>query len=334
MTDLRVGDTVEIKTSDEILATLDSRGTLEDLPFMPEMLKYCGQQHKVYKRADKTSQYITSPRFSSRRMLRTVHLEGLRCNGEYHDGCDAFCLLYWKDAWLKRVGTKNNKVHSDREDEVSSTDKSQKLDNIECTIDRLLLSTKIPMDPLNSSKEKYFCQVTEVINASSELKRWDLRQYYRDLRSGNICVKDFAKWAPLEILNWAYGRITGRRIYPFIDGRFTQRAKTPFETLNLQVGDYVKIKSLEEILLTLDINFKNRGLLFTEELIPYCGKTSRVTKIVKRIVNEANREMVSFPNICIILEDVICTGQVSNKRLFCPKSCYPYWREIWLRKIY
>ena len=57
MLDLRVGDTVEVKSREEIFATLDSRGALEALPFMPEMLKYCGQQYKVYKRADKTSQY-------------------------------------------------------------------------------------------------------------------------------------------------------------------------------------------------------------------------------------------------------------------------------------
>jgi hypothetical protein len=34
----RPGDLVEVKTPDEILATLDADGTLDRLPFMPEMV--------------------------------------------------------------------------------------------------------------------------------------------------------------------------------------------------------------------------------------------------------------------------------------------------------
>ena len=41
---LRVGDLVEVRSADEIMATLDERGELENLPFMPEMLKFCGQR--------------------------------------------------------------------------------------------------------------------------------------------------------------------------------------------------------------------------------------------------------------------------------------------------
>src|SRR5262245_31670104 len=98
---LRVGDLVEIRSESEILATLDEAGTLDALPFMPEMLKYCGQRVRVYKRADKTCDTIEYS--GSRRMLNTVHLEGLRCNGSAHGGCQAGCLLFWKEAWLLRV---------------------------------------------------------------------------------------------------------------------------------------------------------------------------------------------------------------------------------------
>src|SRR6266849_5955985 len=41
---LRVGDVVEVRSEQEILETLDARGTLEGLPFMPEMLKYRGKR--------------------------------------------------------------------------------------------------------------------------------------------------------------------------------------------------------------------------------------------------------------------------------------------------
>ncbi len=52
--DLRAGDLVEVRSEDEILRTLDSRGTLDSLPFMPEMLPFCGKRFRVSKRADVT----------------------------------------------------------------------------------------------------------------------------------------------------------------------------------------------------------------------------------------------------------------------------------------
>ena len=50
---LRVGDLVEVRSADEIMATLDERGELENLPFMPEMLKVRGQRLTVDKVAHK-----------------------------------------------------------------------------------------------------------------------------------------------------------------------------------------------------------------------------------------------------------------------------------------
>jgi hypothetical protein len=333
MASLRAGDAVEVRSKDEILATLDSKGALEGLPFMPEMLKYCGQQYKIYKRADKTGQYSNFPGYGSRRMFNTVFLEGLRCDGEHHDECDALCLLYWKEAWLKKSNGNVMKVADRRENETIGLGKSQRTNKSECTLDMLFLSTKVPKDASGKGKERYSCQLTEVMKASSELKWWDFRQYYRDLYTRNISLKYFAKWASIAILNWVHQKVRGYRIYPFIDKRLLLRGEIPHEILNLQVGDVVQIKSLEEILQTLDVNMKNKGLMFTKELIPYCGKTSKVIKVVKKSVYDVNGEMIYFPTNCILLEDVICTGTISDKRLFCQKSCYPFWREIWLRKI-
>lgn len=51
---LRAGDLVRIKPLHEILATLDSEGSLDGLPFMAEMVSYCGRTFRVSKRAHKT----------------------------------------------------------------------------------------------------------------------------------------------------------------------------------------------------------------------------------------------------------------------------------------
>jgi hypothetical protein len=39
MLNLRVGELVEVRNAAEILATLDDKGELHALPFMPEMLQ-------------------------------------------------------------------------------------------------------------------------------------------------------------------------------------------------------------------------------------------------------------------------------------------------------
>src|SRR5579863_5800546 len=97
---LRVGDWVEVLSRAEVLATLDQYGQLEGMPFMPEMFAFCGQRFKVYKRAHKTCDTVFPIR--GRRVARAVHLE-TRCDGSAHGGCQAGCLIFWKEAWLKRV---------------------------------------------------------------------------------------------------------------------------------------------------------------------------------------------------------------------------------------
>src|SRR5207253_9194965 len=77
----------------------DERGWLEGLPFMPEMLQYCGQRLQVYKRADKTCDTVVP--WSIRRMENSVHLD-TRCDGSGHGACEAGCLIFWKEVWLKR----------------------------------------------------------------------------------------------------------------------------------------------------------------------------------------------------------------------------------------
>src|SRR4029079_12146115 len=89
----KVGDWVEVRSKKEILATLDSHGQLESMPFMPEMFAFCGRRFQVHKRAHKTCDTVFPVR--SRRVSRTVHLE-TRCDGAAHGGCQASCLLYWK----------------------------------------------------------------------------------------------------------------------------------------------------------------------------------------------------------------------------------------------
>src|SRR5215475_13968890 len=98
---LKAGEWVEVRSKEEILATLDSKGELDGMQFMPEMFAFCGQKLQVFKRAHKTCDTVFPIR--GRRVADTVHLD-TRCDGAAHGGCQAGCLLFWKVAWLKPVG--------------------------------------------------------------------------------------------------------------------------------------------------------------------------------------------------------------------------------------
>ena len=43
----RAGDWIEVLSKEEILGTLDKSGRLDELPFMPQMSKYCGQRFRI-----------------------------------------------------------------------------------------------------------------------------------------------------------------------------------------------------------------------------------------------------------------------------------------------
>jgi len=117
-------------------------------------------------------------------------------------------------------------------------------------------------------------------------------------------------------------------VYPHLEqGQLT---RTPTQTLNLQSGEMVEIKSKDEILQTLDNNNKNRGLWFDVEMLKFCGRRIPVHGQVRKMINERTGKMLHLSNSCIILDGVACNGDFHQ---FCPRSEYMYWREIWLRRV-
>jgi hypothetical protein len=97
---LRRGDAVEVLSEDEIAATLGKNGSLEGLPFTPEMCKYCGHKFRVSNRVDKL---IIEATGRMRRLRNTVILEGATCDGKAHGGCMRTCFLLWKESWLRKI---------------------------------------------------------------------------------------------------------------------------------------------------------------------------------------------------------------------------------------
>jgi hypothetical protein len=74
---------------------------------------------------------------------------------------------------------------------------------------------------------------------------------------------------------------------------------------------------------------------FDREMLPFCGGTFRVRRRIHRFIDErAGGRMVELTkNDCVTLEGVVCSGDLSLRRWFCPRAIYPYWRECWLRRV-
>lgn len=336
---LRAGERVRVKSRQDILATLDQEGMLDRLPFMPEMLQYCGREFTVFKRADKTCD--TLEKSGGRRMMHAVHLEGIRCDGAAHGGCGARCLMFWKEAWLEKTAGGQTSPATTEGGSLGATRSSAPL-----TETQLLATTTRPSVEGAESGDVYRCQVTELRNSTTALSSWDLSQYVRDITSGNIGVGEVLSASAfrlyqrllklpglrvwLAIYDWIQ-KLRGGVPFPYKQGRLV--GKTPSDKLNLQPGELVQIKSHDEILNTLDTNNKNRGLWFDAEQVPYCGKTAKVLCRVEKIINERTGKMMKLPNDCLILEGVYCQAHYSSDRLFCPRSIYSYWREIWLQRV-
>jgi hypothetical protein len=311
------------------------------MPFMPEMLMLCGKKFQVEKSAHKTCDY-SSPTIRSRWVEETVHLK-TRCDGSAHDGCQAGCLLYWKDAWLKSAtdSSQGGKQSSSQQTAASTP-------RVGCTEADLFANTKVE-DP-NGGPPTYFCQTTEIPFATKDLEWWDLRQYFQDYWSGNVSLGRIVRGFIYSMyynlsqagiglgrpMRWFYGKIRflwGGSMWPRTPGVLPEGKPTPTVNLNLQPGELVRVKSHEQILQTVTVDNLNRGMHWDAELVPYCGGTYRVAKRVTKIIHEQTRKMQEMKTPCIILEDVTCQARYSACRMHCPKGMYPYWREIWLERV-
>jgi hypothetical protein len=317
--DFRRGDTVTVRSLAEILATLDADAKLDGLPFMPEMAACCGRSFRVYRRADKTC----VEGLGMRSMRDTVFLDGLRCDGSAHGGCQRGCLFFWKEAWLEpeREGGRG----------LRQAQPSRKAKGETGEPDPALIpnpQSLIPGSPaLPTTKgNRFYCQSTELAAATRDFPPGTLRHFFHDLRTGELGLRRLAYKLWLALLNRVWRLLRGRAFFDQMTG---EQKKTQRAALNLQPGELVEIKSPAEIRATLDARGRNRGLSFDPEMALHCGRRYRVAGPVRQIIAEETGKMVQLTDT-VILEGVVCQGIcVAN----CPRANLLYWREIWLKRV-
>jgi hypothetical protein len=301
----KAGEWVEVLEWEAIEKTLDADGTCDGLPFMPEMLEYIGRRFRVLRYAEKTCLESSDGRFLNRAFLKKdiLHLDGLRCSGADHDGCQRLCLLFWKAAWLRKVRVEQSAVVMN----LPSLDKV-----------RSNLKTR-------ETSTKYFCQATQLEKITRDATREDtISQCFKDLWSGAIGILEMISLILVPLGRRIRNRVFGR---PRLLGTLK---RTPVEHLALQPGDLVEVKSLKEMQGTLDALGRNRGLVCDIELNRYCGKRYRVLTRLDRIITERTAEMRSV-EATVMLEGIpcLCAWTLGG----CPRSDFAYFREIWLKKV-
>jgi hypothetical protein len=301
---LRPGDCVEVKSPGEILQTLDADGTVDRLPFMPEMVDFCGKRFRVSKRVVKTCYYGTSSGMRKFPAEDVVLLEGLRCSGSAHDGCQKACTIFWREAWLRKV------------ENASTIESIVDPESIKWLRSRLKTST---------GPKTYFCQASEILNATIELSHWErFGKVSSEIRAGNCGVLEMAQ----RIVIWLFWKIRKAIVGPYARG---SQKSTPVESLNLRSGEWIEIKPLASITKTLDEKAYNRGLYFTPAMGCLCGEQHRVERKPEKIIVDGTGEMRQLRNT-VFLEDSLC-GCACVAFGGCPRGEFAYWREIWLRRV-
>ena len=311
--DLVVGDEVEIRPWDEIRATLDERGCLEELPFMPEMLAMCGQRAHVFRCVHRIFDYRKSRRM--RHMDRAVLLVGTVCDGSSHGGCEAACHTIWKPAWLRRVapGTVRPPAATTRPEAQGSE----------------VLRFGTQFDPrFDPATPRYACQLTQLHAASQPIDKLILRHFLLPVVSGNVAAAAFVVGWLTHLFNKLQHRRHGIG-FPQFEPPGREPGAASHEEPALQAGDPVQVLSPAEIRATLNERHMHRGMWFEPDMMKHCGHRYRVQAEIRKIVDIVNGEMRTMKTPAYVLRDVHFSGE---RQLFNAQYEPLFWRAAWLRR--
>jgi hypothetical protein len=290
----------------EILATLDADGTLDGLPFMPEMAVYCNRSFRVARRVEKTcvEGFGKTRRFPANDV---VFLDELRCSGIDHDGCKRSCMIFWKEAWLRPAEPHEHPARTDEE--------------VRRKLRREL--------PVKSDATHYVCQSTRLGRATEDFpgkyKPWMVWVALREVRVGNRSLVEAIRL----LVHGIRVHFQKRRLGGDVQLLRGPNVRTPTRSLGLKAGEWVRIRSREEIQATLDRQSKNRGLNMSKAMTLNCGRTYQVLGEFDRMISERTGEMREVKNTVRLKGlECLCYYEFGG----CPRGDLQYFREIWLER--
>ena len=171
----------------------------------------------------------------------------------------------------------------------------------------------------------------ECLTSSSTEKIMNtILKVYQKLRSYTVWhLENMGLWGTLKHALLKTGKAYNPRkseLETIIDSKMLSSDR---DVLNLEPGELVEVRPVEEILALLDNNRKYKGLLWMTGMRKFCGKRYRVLKRVDKILLESNGELRKMRNT-VLLDGVMCDGDEFSG---CNRLCFHFWREAWLRRI-
>jgi hypothetical protein len=97
---LQPGELVEVKSKDEIMATLSPENKNRGMWFDQEQLVYCGTRATVGRQVTRIVDERTGKMI---KLGDCVVLDDVVCLGKYRLACPRAVTPYWREAWLRRV---------------------------------------------------------------------------------------------------------------------------------------------------------------------------------------------------------------------------------------
>ena len=98
---LKKGDTVRVKSVEQIQETLDSWNELKGCQFMDAMKEYCGTTQRVFQTIER---FVDERDYRVKKAKGIVILEKLFCYGTPKYGrCDRACFYFWRNEWLEKI---------------------------------------------------------------------------------------------------------------------------------------------------------------------------------------------------------------------------------------
>jgi hypothetical protein len=176
----------------------------------------------------------------------------------------------------------------------------------------------------------YRCQVTQLVAASRPLSTTDPRPYLNEYTSGNVSLTTFVRVMARASVMQPLHRLS---LLPMPPIKGTSTTSPHSEPLDLQPGEWVRVKPRRDVEAMLTDKGTNRGLWFDREMIPFCGKVMQVRRRITRIIDERTGEMNELKSDCITLENGVCSGERSTGRWFCPREIPAFFRECWLERV-
>jgi hypothetical protein len=298
--ELIVGDLVEVKSWTEISATLDDKGCLEQLPFMPEMRAMCGRRAYVFRGMHRLFDYRKTRQM--RHMDGAVLLVEAVCDGSSHGGCEAGCHTIWKAAWLRRVHADGTAVEAPRDRSDSQHDAAQ----------------PIPVAP-------YTCQLTQLHAASRPIGNRNAANFLRPLISGNVTVSAFLVGWLTYVFNEIQHLRQGTAFPSFADAVQDAAASADIHPMP---GDRVVVRSAAEIRSTLNDRLEHRGMGFEPDMLKHCGREYCVQARIGKVIDLVTGEMRTLKTPAYLLRGVHFSGE----RQFFNAQYEPlFWRAAWMR---